>query len=681
MNQIADKATEARPATYKELSKLIDSSDEWAVGALIRLYQFQTQDEQQAHRTNHLNECGFNSFDAGVLSDIAEFYQNKGFLTPRQLAFIKNALKKYANQLLRVGVQPLLLKPFVPTQQKETHMTASLLTKEDKPSGVQVSFNFPKGDSRFGDTLVKVKTLPNRRWIAEEKYWRVALSLEAGEKLKEWGFEFSSGLQKWLDDLTKPIDEKALDLSGLDSRLFPFQRTGVAFIESRKGRALIADEMGLGKTCEAISWLRLHPELRPVIVICPASLKLNWEREFSIWGIKDEKIQIISGRKNGDNLFGSIIIVNYDILGDAEYNKETKAWKLEGWLKALIAYEPKVVIMDEVHYTKNGKAKRTRAAKQLAKKALHVMALSGTPIVNRPIEFFNSINMIRPDIFPSFWHFAEEFCGAKWNGFGWDFTGATNTKKLHKLLTETIMIRRRKEDVLTDLPAKIHAVVPFEIDNREEYKRASENIIDWILQSEGKEKAEKASQAEVLVEFEKLKQLAVRGKMEAVKEWISIFLESGEKLVLFATHTATLNALQVAFPKINVRLDGSTSQKGRQEAVDAFQRNDKIRLFLGNVKAAGVGITLTAASNVSFVELPWTPGEFEQAADRLHRIGQKNTVNVWVLVAQETVEEDVATIISSKQKVLVAILDGEEVNQDTVLTELIKKIKGGKRNG
>ena len=350
-------------------------------------------------------------------------------------------------------------------------------------------------------------------------------------------------------------------------------------------------------------------------------------------------------------------------------------------MKALIAYEPKVVIMDEVHYTKNGKAKRTRAAKQLAKKALHVMALSGTPIVNRPIEFFNSINMIRPDIFPSFWHFAEEFCGAKWNGFGWDFTGATNTKKLHKLLTETIMIRRRKEDVLTDLPAKIHAVVPFEIDNREEYKRASENIIDWILQSEGKEKAEKASQAEVLVEFEKLKQLAVRGKMEAVKEWISIFLESGEKLVLFATHTATLNALQVAFPKINVRLDGSTSQKGRQEAVDAFQRNDKIRLFLGNVKAAGVGITLTAASNVSFVELPWTPGEFEQAADRLHRIGQKNTVNVWVLVAQETVEEDVATIISSKQKVLVAILDGEEVNQDTVLTELIKKIKGGKRNG
>lgn len=665
MNQTADKAQEEkRPATYNELSKLIDSSDEWAVGALVRLYQFQTQDEQQAHRTDHLNECGFNSFDAGVLSSIAEYYQNKGYLTPRQLMLIKSALKKYINQLLRVGVQPLPLKPFVPTQQEETYMTASLLTKDDRPSGIQVSFNFPKGDDRFRDTLVKVKTLPDRRWGAKEKYWRVGLSLEAGKNLKEWGFKFSSGLQKWLDDLTKPFDEKALDLKGLDSCLFPFQRTGVAFIESRKGRALIADEMGLGKTAQAISWLRLHPELRPVVVVCPASIKINWEREFQMWGVKNEKIQIISGKKNDYDLIGDIIIINYDIL--------------TSWLETLITYNPKVVIYDEVHYLRNSSAMRTKVGKRLAKKTPHVIALSGTPIVNRPIEFFNSINMIRPDIFPSFWRFAHEFCGARWNGFGWDFTGATNTDKLHNLLTETIMIRRRKEDVLTDLPDKVYGVIPFEIDNREEYKQASANIIDWILQNEGQEKADRASNAEVLVEFEKLKQLAVQGKMESIKEWVSDFLESGEKLVVFATHTATLNILQAEFKDLSVRLDGSTNQKDRQEAVDRFQTDKKIRLFLGNIKAAGVGITLTAASNVAFVELPWTPGDLEQAADRLHRIGQKGTVNVWTLVAQDTVEEDIATIISSKQKVLVAILDGREVNQDTVLTELIKKIKGGK---
>jgi len=662
MKQIADKAQEKkRPAAYEELSKLIDSSDEWAVGALVRLYQFQTPDEQQAHRTDHLNECGFNSFDAGALSNIAEFYQDKEFLTLRQLAFVKKALKKYINQLLRVEVQPLPLKPFVPTQQKETHMTASLLTKEDRPSGIQVGFNFPKGDSRFGDTLAKVKTLHDHRWMAKEKYWRVGLSLEAGKKLREWGFEFSSGLQKWLDDLTKPIDEKALDLKSLDPRLFPFQRTGVAFVESRNGRALIADEMGLGKTAQAISWLRLHPELRPVVVVCPASIKINWEREFRMWGMKDEKIQIISGKKNGHDLVGQIIIINYDIL--------------TSWLEPLVAYNPKVVIMDECHYARNSNALRTKAAKRLAKKIPHVIALSGTPIVNRPIEFFNSINMIRPDIFPSFWRYAQEFCGAKWNGFGWDFTGATNTDKLHRLLTETIMVRRRKQDVLTDLPAKIYSVVPFEIDNREEYKRASGNIIAWILQNEGKEKADKASQAEVLVEFEKLKQLAVRGKMKAIKEWVSDFLESGEKLVVFATHTMTLDTLQTEFKNLAVRLDGSTSQKGRQEAVDRFQTDKKIRLFLGNVKAAGVGITLTAASNVAFVELTFVPGDHTQAEDRCHRIGQKDTVNIWYLIAESTIEEDLVQILREKQKILNSVLDGKSVNDSNVFSELFGKLK------
>lgn len=662
MNQIADKAQERKqPATHEELSKLIDSSDEWAVGGLVRLYEFQTMDEQYSHTTNHLNACGFNRLDAEVLTDIVKFYKTKGFLTPRQLVFVKKALKKYVNQLLRAGVNPLPLKPFVPTQQKETCMMASLLTKDNKLSGIKVQFNFAKGDGRFGETVAKIKTLPDHRWIAEEKYWRVGLSLEGGKKLKEWGFEFSSGLQNWLDDLTKPLDEKCLPLNSLDSRLFSFQRTGVAFIESRKGRALIADEMGLGKTAQAISWLCLHPELRPVVIVCPASLKINWKRELELWGLKEEKIQIISGKKNGYLLTGQIIIINYDILTP--------------WLEAVMNYNPKVIIMDEIHYTKNSGAQRTSAAKRLAKKTSHVIGLSGTPIVNRPIEFFNSINMIRPDVFPSFWRFAHEFCGARHNGFGWDFTGATNTNKLHNLLTETIMIRRLKRDVLKDLPDKIYGVVPFEIENRKEYDKAASNIVDWILKNEGKEKADKASQAEVLVEFEKLKQLATTGKIEAIKEWVTDFLESGEKLVLFATHTLTLDLLQKAFPKISVRLDGSTSQGGRQEAVDRFQNDDEIRLFLGNIKAAGVGITLTAASNVGFVELPWTPGDYEQASDRLHRIGQKNVVNVWTLVAQNTVEEDIAVILSEKQKVLAAVLDGKEVDENTVLSLLIQKVK------
>jgi len=661
MSQTADKATKAQPVTtYEELSQLIDSSPEWTVGCLIKLYQLQTPDEQQARATHHLNDCGFNSFDAGPLTSMARFYLDRGFLTLRQLAFARNTLKKYVNQLLQVGVDPLPVKPFTPVRER-TIQTASLLLKDEKPVGIQVRFNFPRGDKRFGEMVANIKSLPDRHWIPEQKYWRVGLSLEGGKKLKEWGFQFSDGLQKWFDDLVRPVDEKSIDMSQLDSRLYPFQRTGVAFIESRKGRALIGDEMGLGKTAEAVSWLKLHPDLRPVIVVCPASLKINWERELKLWGLEKERIQIVSGKKNGYVLTGQIIIINYDIL--------------TAWLGALETYKPRVVILDEVHYTKSRKAQRTKASKVLAKKVPHIIALSGTPIVNRPIEFFNSINMIRPDIFPDFWSFAQNFCGAQWNGFGWNFSGATNTDKLHKLLTETIMLRRLKKDVLKDLPDKVHAVVPFEIENRDEYNRASTNIIDWILKNEGKEKADRASQAEVLVEFEKLKQLAVRGKIEFVKEWVADFLESEEKLVLFATHTLTLDMLQRAFPKISVRLDGSTSQKDRQRVVDEFQNNNRVKLFLGNVKAAGIGITLTSASNVAFVELPWTPGDYEQASDRLHRIGQKDTVNVWTLVAQDTVEEDIAVILSEKQKVLAAVLDGRQVDEGTVLSLLIQKIK------
>ncbi len=655
--QIAADKAERRPATYEELAGLINNSDEWAAGALVKLFQLQTTDEQDSNGTSHLNNYGFNNFDAPVLSDIAKFYLNKGYLSPRQLIFIKRTVKKYVNQLLSVGCTPVSLKPFSPIAKPQQPKMASLLVQQDtrKPTGIKIEFPFDR------DTIEKVKTLPDRRWMADQKYWKAGLSLEAGKQLKAWGFEFSEGLDKWFTDLTKPVDQTALDFASLDSRLRPFQREGVAFIESRKGRALIGDDMGLGKTCQALSWLRLHPELRPVVIVVPASLKLNWKREVKMWIGAEEKVQIISGRKNGCALTGKIIIINYDIL--------------ESWLEALIAHQPKVLIYDECHYMRNSKTIRTKAAKKLAKSCNHVICLSGTPIVNRPMEFFNPINMIRPDVFPSFWNFAKEFCGARNNGFGWDFTGATNTDKLHKLLTETIMIRRKKADVLKDLPPKIHTILPFEISNRKEYNRAAEDIIAWIFENEGQEKAHKASQAEVLVEFEKLKQLAVQGKMAAAVEWITDFLESGEKLVVFATHTKTLDLLQEEFKAISVRLDGSTSQKDRQAAVDRFQTDDSVRLFLGNTKAAGVGITLTAASNVIHMELPWTPGDLEQASDRCHRIGQHDAVNIWIPVALNTIEEPIAAILSEKQKVLAAVLDGEKVEEGSVLSDLIKAIK------
>lgn len=673
MKMLADKAKAIeQPATYEELSDLIDSSDEWAAGALMELFQFQTVDEQSINGTVHDNGVGFNGFDAPILTDMSKFYLERRYLTPKQLIFIRRTVKKYINQLLDHGVTPIGVKPYEPKEKPKASMTASILRNKEtnKLIGIQVKFSFPKGDNRFRETLDKVKSLPNRRWIADKKYWKAGLSLEAGDKLKEWGFEFSEGLQKWYNDLKGVVasDIKEIEIPGLKGDPYPFQLQGISFIESRNGRALVADEMGLGKSLQALGYLQLHPEKRPAVIVCPASLKINWKIECKKWMSNPGDIQIISGKKNGCDLVGDIIIINYDIL--------------DAWAEKIIEYigqKNSVLIGDEIHYTKNSQTIRTKAMKKLSKAFKHTIFLSGTPIVNKPGEFFNSINMIRSDLFPSYWRFMEKFTNkirSPWTRSGWTFEGARNMDKLHNTLIETIMVRRKKEEVLTELPSKIKSVIPFEISNQKEYNQAQEDIVQWILENEGYERAKKANKAKVLAEFEKLKQLAVIGKLDSAVEWISDFLESGEKLVVFATHILTLDILQEKFGDISVRLDGSTSQANRQKAVDEFQNNDSVKLFLGNIKAAGVGITLTAASNVAFLELPWTPGDYEQASDRCHRIGQDDTVNIWVLIAVDTIEEDIANILSSKRKILDKVLDGENSDKETLLTELIKKIKG-----
>jgi SWI/SNF-related matrix-associated actin-dependent regulator of chromatin subfamily A-like protein 1 len=335
------------------------------------------------------------------------------------------------------------------------------------------------------------------------------------------------------------------------------------------------------------------------------------------------------------------------------------------------------LIIDEVQAIKNSEAKRTKAVKKLAKACPHVIALSGTPIVNRPIEFFNAINLVESGLFPSFWKYAHTYCGAKHNHFGWDFSGATNTEELHAQL-QTIMIRRKKEDVLKDLPAKIRSVVPLELtkEGSTTYRAAAADIISWIKTNEGLAKAEKAKQAKVLTEINKLKQLATKAKLDAAIDWIKNFLTIDGKLVVFAENHWVIDAIMNAFPKISVKLDGRDSQAVRQQNVDRFQTDESIRLFVGNFQAAGVGITLTAASTTCFIQFPWSPGIAVQAEDRIHRIGQEaNSVNVYYLIADGTIENTIAALLDRKTKVLTAILDGEEPDQMSLLTELLEEIK------
>lgn len=531
---------------------------------------------------------------------------------------------------------------------------ATLIKYENGDFGIKITFPFNHDD------LAKVKTLDSRRWNPDAKVWTTPLIVENIEKLIEWKFEVDPKLVEYTQREKVNVTElEGIEIPGLKMDLYDFQKKGVAFLEAKNGRALIADEMGLGKTAQALSWLQLHPEKRPVLIVVPASLKLNWQQEIWMWMSKT-KIQILSGSTPYD-IDTEVAIINYDILVH--------------WEERILAFNPKVVIVDEIHYIKNNKAKRTKALKRIVKGAQHFIGLSGTPIVNRPIEFYNAINIIDPTMFPDRWSYLKRYCGAKYNGFGWDFTGATNTEELHEKLVNNLMIRRKKSEVLTELPDKIRTFMPIELSNRVKYKVACQDFIEFLKRTKGDEAADRASNAQTLAEIEGLKQLAVQGKMKSAIEWIRNFLEVDGKLVVFAVHKFVIDQLMQEFGEQAVKVDGSVSGPNRQKAVESFQNDDTKRLFVGNIKAAGVGITLTAASTVAFLELPWTPGDVVQAEDRCHRIGQKDSVNIQYLLAEGTIEEEIAALLDEKRKVLDAVLDGATPEKGSLLTELIQNYK------
>jgi SWI/SNF-related matrix-associated actin-dependent regulator 1 of chromatin subfamily A len=511
------------------------------------------------------------------------------------------------------------------------------------------------------ETVRQVKSIPGRRWNVEGKYWTVPIQIEAATMLREFNFPILG-----LDDNTferffgDPMNIKELDemfVPGLKRDLYPFQARGVTFIESNNGRALIADEMGLGKTVQAAAWLQLHPEARPTLIVCPASLKLNWKYELRRW-LPKPKTEVLEGRQPYE-VSGEILIINYDVLNY--------------WAPYLKKLGLNTVITDEAHYYKNNGSNRTKAVKKIAKDVPHFMALSGTPIVNKPIEIYNAVSLIDDTILPNWFEFGKKYCDGKHDGFGWDMNGASNTQELHQLLVDTIMIRRKKADVLEDLPDKTRAFVPFDLDNQSEYNKASSSFLEWVKATKGKEAVTSARAAETLAQIEALRQIAVRGKMKMAIEWVRDVISSGEKLVLFGIHKFVIDEIMNAFPGISVKIDGSTSPNKRQEIVQTFQTDPTIKLFVGNIKAAGVGITLTAASIVAFLELPWTPGELVQAIDRVHRITQKEAVMVYYLLSTGTIEEKMAELVDKKMIILEGVLDGKAPEKGSLITELISE--------
>ena len=536
-----------------------------------------------------------------------------------------------------------------------------------------------KSSDEFHCILTAIKTIPGRRFIANEKVWECPKTPLAINTLKICGFPIDDEKEKTTEPKTKEFIQ-AITPKGLKQELWGFQKTGIGFVESRNGRALIADEMRLGKTIQALGWLQLRPEIKPVLIVCDASAKLIWANTITEWlPKKDANYQILQGRSNNPIFKNTrFFIINYESLYQAllcdicegrkiVFGRKCKKCKGKGKIPKLredISHiNFSAIIVDEAQKMKNTNTYYTKIILELGKQIQYAIATTGTPIENKPIEFYNIISLIKPDLFPEKWAFKKRYCGLYYDGFGWKDNGATNTTELHQILTETIMIRRLRKEVEKDTPEKVRPLVPIEFDEncRSEYRITSKTLAEMDN-----------SFSNALAEYEHLKQITVQGKMKGVIKWIEEFLEEGnQKLIIFAIHTKVIQILHIHFKNISVILDGSTSSRIDKEGLNErkrvekeFQTNPQKRLFIGNIQAAGKSICLDAANDVAFVEFSFVPGHHLQAEDRpIHMNKKGGYIYAWYLIAKDTIEEDIFKVLDKKCKVLGQILDGENVEE------------------
>jgi hypothetical protein len=454
-------------------------------------------------------------------------------------------------------------------------------------------------------------------------------------------------------------DDAELDGVALGGELHPFQRAGVRYALARR-RTFIADEQGLGKTVQALATLEADDAF-PAVVVCPASMKLTWEREAGIW-LPDRRVVVLDGRTGGtwDEAAdrAEIVVLNYDIL--------------EAHLRRLLDSAPRALILDESHYVKNPRAGRTKAALELAAgmpdDALR-LALTGTPILNRPDELIAQLRVLG--------RLREFGSGARLSR---RFRAAGSDDRLHWNLRALCYVRRTKQQVLPQLPSKRQDTVPVLLSNEHDYRLAEEDVIAWLQTlpldlGTLDAKIAAALRAEQLVRLNNLRQLAAHGKLPTALAWIADFLESGEPLVVFAEHIATQKAVIERFPSAAHILGADTTQ-ARQRAVDAFQREDGPQLIVCSMRAASQGITLTRASNVAFLELDWTPARHDQAEDRLHRIGQESAVTAWYLLAPNTIDETMAELLQRKRSLIDAVTDGRVYDDARLVDAVVRDLRG-----
>ena len=455
---------------------------------------------------------------------------------------------------------------------------------------------------------------------------------------------------------------------------FTFQKKDVGRMTTEfGGRVLLAYDMGLGKTPVSLWWLWRNQIQGTRIIVCPNSVKYHWERTarnllgWDTWICEGRKPPPHRAIGKGDHLF----VINYEIF--------------QYWIKWFHKLKPQALIIDECQRIKNKDAKCTKAVKALAqggpkknRPIPSILALSGTPLENRPIELFPVLNILMPQEFSSYTRFGTTYSRIERFRGRIVFKEAKNLPELNKVLRATVMIRRQKKDVLKDLPTKTRHVVPVDISSKREYDDAKEDLIGWLKKNGKAGAAKRASKAVQLAQIGYLKRLAASLKLKSVYGWVDEFLSAtDEKLLLFGIHRAILEPLRERYRSMSCLVTGSTKKRKRQGQLDRFVEDKSKRILIGQIHACGTGVDglQHACSKGAFVELDWKPNTHNQAEDRLLRIGQLQSIDWYYLLAKGTIEEPLAEVLQKKQLILDKVLDGGKVADSLdVFTQLKKEL-------
>jgi SWI/SNF-related matrix-associated actin-dependent regulator 1 of chromatin subfamily A len=558
------------------------------------------------------------------------------------------------NYLLELKRKSQINKRFYPTRSQSEYI---INNHNNQP---KVAKKWVILDAYFAKKLADDKLYT----LIPDKVWVEKLLCDTEKAFHIWGrvFETEEFHDFWLPKAAilkdNSVKDVVIDYDKYSHRP-PLQHQKEAvqkLVENKK--FILADDMGLGKTTSTII-AALETGAKKILIICPATLKINWKRE--IENYSDRSIFISEGKTFSTE--HDFVIINYDIIKNFHDTKKKDE-------SQVITANFDLVVVDEAHYIKNPTAQRTKLINDIAKNVDRLWLLTGTPMTSRPIDYFNLLSLVDSPVSKNWMAYAIRYCaGYQFNAGGrkiWNVTGASNLEELRDR-TAGLTLRRLKENVL-DLPDKIITPVYLRLRSKM-YEEIMGEYYDWY----DKNPEESKSLTVQFTKLTKIRQVIADEKISQTIELAENIIEQGKKVIIFCNFTDSLNKICEHFGKAAVKVDGTMSKPQRQHSVDSFQESDKIKVFVGNIKAAGVGITLTAAEAVIMNDLSFLPSDHSQAEDRAYRYGQKNNVLVYYPIFENTIEGIIYDILNNKKQVIATVM-GDNLNSSDMAEEILKRI-------